>query len=379
MKILFALDSLQTGGAEKSTLDTIKHFSKDIETSVVHFYPGFDLKADYEKAGIPMYYIGLTGSRSFGKGIRRLISIIRKEKPDLVISSIMRADLMSRIAGLLTGTKTIGTLINDTYGDIRIEELRRQKLYAKFRVFWWLDKMTASIPRYYIANSLSIAKSNVKALGIARKKITVIHRGRDTSLFPEWQAPALNNKFRFVVIGRLIERKGLRELIQAMAIVKKNHKDIQLDIYGEGSFRGEMEKLVKELQLQDTVSLHGSVLNGWKKLYESHCFVLPSWYEGFSGSLIEAMIAGIPIIASDIPMNLEAANEEMAIIFKVKNVTRLAESMEKMITAYPEMMNKGKQARIYAVNNFDIKVIAHEYESFLKTIVNKTVDTAALI
>ena len=55
MKVFFTLDSLANAGTEKSTLDILSHFSKDVEVKVIYFYPGSDLKADYEKAGIPLY------------------------------------------------------------------------------------------------------------------------------------------------------------------------------------------------------------------------------------------------------------------------------------------------------------------------------------
>lgn len=379
MKVLFTLDTLANAGTEKSTLDIVSQFSKNTEAKIVHFYPGYDLKAGFEKAGIPLHFIDLKGKRSFIKGISRLVKLIRVEKPDLVISSIMRADLISRAACYITGTTLIGTLVNDSYGDIRIEELRRQKQYSKFRFFWLLDKWTSGIPAYWISNAVSIAKSNARALGIKKKRIKVIYRGRETAVFPEWHPPQPDNKFRFVFVGRLMERKGLSELLAAFSIVKEKNKNVQLDIFGEGVFRKDLEAAIGKLHLENTVTLHGAVPNGWKKLYDAHAFLFPSWYEGFSGSLIEAMITGVPIVASDIPMNLEAVDDKTALIFKVKDIDQLAFNMEKMITSYPDMIEMGKRAKQVAISRFDIKVIAHEYESFLHSVMNKTVSEENLL
>ncbi|MEO8414728.1 MAG: glycosyltransferase [Ginsengibacter sp.] len=379
MKVFFTLDSLANAGTEKSTLDILSHFSKETEVKVIHFFPGFDLKPEYEKAGIPLHYAGLTGKRSFIKGTRSLIKLIRSEKPDLIVSSIMRANFFSRFAGLITKTPVIGTFVNDSYGGIRIAEMRKKKKYAGFRFFWLMDKRTAGIPVYWISNAISIAESNARALGIKKKKIKVIYRGRETSVFPQWQPLPSGSHFRLVFVGRLLERKGLAELFEALAIIKKNHKNISLDIYGDGGFRKKLEEMRTQLHLEDTVSFHGKIPNGWKKLYEADCFVFPSWYEGFSGSLVEAMMAGIPIIASDIPMNREAVSSETALIYKVKNVNELADRIDKMITTYPAMIEMGKRARQEAIKRFDIKLIAHEYESFLEAVVNKTVNSETLI
>ncbi len=128
MKVFFTLDTLANAGTEKSTLDILSHFSKGTETKVIYFYPGEDLRKDYEKAGIALHYANLKGKRSFLTGILRLVKLIRNEKPDLIVSSILRANLISRIAGLITRTPVIGTFVNDSYGQVRIEEMKRKKL-----------------------------------------------------------------------------------------------------------------------------------------------------------------------------------------------------------------------------------------------------------
>ena len=124
MKVLFTLDTLANGGTEKSTLDIIRHFSKDTDARVVTFYPGDDLRQEYVQAGIPLIDLHLTGKRSFTTGIRKLITLIRQEKPDLVVSSILRANLISRLACYLTKTPLIGTFVNESYGEIRVREFK---------------------------------------------------------------------------------------------------------------------------------------------------------------------------------------------------------------------------------------------------------------
>lgn len=379
MKVFFTLDSLANAGTEKSTLDIISHFSKDIEVKVIHFFPGFDLKADYEKAGIPLHYVGLSGKREFIKGTRSLISLIKAEKPDLIVSSIMRANFYSRFAGIITGTPIIGTFVNDSYGALRVEEMKRKKQYLGYRIFWLLDRYTSGIPKYWISNAISIAQSNIKALGISKGKTKVIYRGRETAVFPPYQPLIDKSVFKFVFVGRLLERKGLGELLEAVNIIKEKYPHIKLDIFGDGLFRKKIESIITKLQLQDTVSLHGKVHNGWKRLYQADCFVFPSWNEGFSGALVEAMAVGIPIIASDIPMNMEAVNNNTALIYPVKDTNKLVAQMVRVIEEYPQMIEMGKRARQEAAARFDIRQIAAQYESFLKEVANGKVEKATLI
>ena len=380
MKVFFTLDTLSIGGTERSTLDIVSHFSKTTQVKVIYFYNGHELKEAYEQAGIPLHFVGLPTRKSYIKGIKELVKIIRTEKPDIIVSSIFRADLLSRIACFITGTTIIGTFVNDSYGDIRVEEHKKRKTYIKFIYSWSLDKLTSFVPKYWIANCKSIAFSNAKALGIKIDKLKVIYRGRDTAKFPVWQAPALNGKMKFVFVGRLMERKGLYELLEVAKMLHEEKLNFQLDIFGGGNMQSELQKIIDNNGLQNAITLHGTVQQGWKKIYEGHCFVFPSWYEGFSGSLVEAMITGIPIIASDISMNKEAVTDgKTALLFKVKDKQQLFDCMKKVITNYDDVFMLGKNAREEALARFDIKIIANQYEGFLKSVVNKKVDTTLLL
>jgi glycosyltransferase involved in cell wall biosynthesis len=380
MKVFFTLDSLALGGTERSTLDIVSKFSKDTTVKVVYFYPGDDLKMSYQKAGIALHDVQVKGKKNYISAIRSLIKLIKKDKPDIIVSSIARADLISRMAGLITGTPVIGTFVNDTYGSIRIQEQKERKLYLKFLVYWALDKWTALIPKYWISNCKSIAYSNGKALAIRAKKTQVIYRGRDTDQFESWAPSSTAEQFKFVFVGRLMERKGLGELLDVFIVLKKKYPHIHLDIYGAGGFGKQLLEKIEAAGVKESAILHGSVLNGFKKLYQAHCFMFPSWYEGFSGSLVEAMIAGIPIIASNITMNMEAVTDEKtALVFEVKNTQALEAKMERMILEYPQMIEMGARARKEALERFDIKVIANQYEQFLKDVVNKKVNQNQLI
>ena len=138
----------------------------------------------------------------------------------------------------------------------------------------------------------------------------------------------IDNKqgFRFVYIGRLIKIKGVLELIRALSVLRKSIPNFHLDLYGAGSLTKEIQTFAEKEQIQKHITLHGVVPNGILKLYEANCFVFPSQSEGFSGSLIEAMLTGIPIIASNIPMNLEAIESgKTALVHDAKNPEDLAE------------------------------------------------------
>jgi glycosyltransferase involved in cell wall biosynthesis len=106
-----------------------------------------------------------------------------------------------------------------------------------------------------------------------------------------------------------------------------------------------------------------------RQLLTAHCFLFPSWYEGFSGALVEAMMAGMPIIASDIPMNLEAVTDkESALIFPAKKINSLTGCMLWAIENPDRMVVLGNKARKVAIERFDIDLISNQYFQVLQKI-----------
>tara|TARA_R110002072_G_scaffold30097_11_gene94425 strand:+ start:19432 stop:20604 length:1173 start_codon:yes stop_codon:yes gene_type:complete len=390
VKILFTQDALVNAGAERSHLEILSRFADQLDVSLVYFYPKHDLKEEYKKAGIRLVFLNIPESYHFGKAIFRLVKLIRAEKPDLLVSSLWRADIITRIASIITGVPLIGTLVNDSYSPMAWKD----KKGLKYKVVHWLDRLTAGIPKHWIANAQALADSHVKTLGLDPKKISVVYRGRSVPVI----APARrgdsertkrsinkekdcfvprNDGYRFLSYGRLLERKGFQDAIQAFELVNQKYPNSSLTIYGEGPYRSNLESLITKLGLTDHVKLPGKVPNPDCLLPTAHCFLFPSWYEGFSGALVEAMMAGIPIIASDISMNLEAITDRQnAIVFPVKNIDSLKFQMQFAIEN-PELMEEfGQNARMTAIQRFDIEKIAKEYEGVLLEVFKRSVNHA---
>lgn len=126
-------------------------------------------------------------------------------------------------------------------------------------------------------------------------------------------------KDSFVFIGRVVKEKGVDELLKAFDEVKRNYPNTILNIYGEG-------ELMEE---RGNVNMCGSTNDQFKALAENEVFVLPSYQEGLSLSLLEAAMMGKKIIATNVDGNLEVIkNEETGILVPPKNVEKLADAME---------------------------------------------------
>jgi glycosyltransferase involved in cell wall biosynthesis len=365
MKVLYVLDGLANGGTENSVAMMISHFSPAVDLTVVYIHPKEDLLGVFKAAGCKLIGLGITKTFAFGKGVSRLRKIIRQEKPDLVVSSLYEASIISRIAGWMSAVPVAGTFVTDSYGNVRRAQFRGMSA-IKFHFTWLLDKITAGIPIKYFSNGKHIAESNASALGIAKSKVKIIYRGRETSQFAAWANPVSKN-FTLVNVGRMVPLKGHSLLLKGFAALRQHVPDARLILVGDGLLRSALEQEAHELQVYHSIEWKGNQINGWRAIYEGNVFVFPSAYEGFSGALIEAMLTGIPVVASDIPMNKEAIDHKVnGFLFESGNPDDLCRQLLEVHHHFDNAVAMGHAARTLALQQFDIAHIATQFEAAMQ-------------
>lgn len=365
MRVFFVIDTLANAGTENSYLKLLPKLSEDLVVTLVYLYADHSLLEAFQKSGIQVCFLDIQAKYSFYEGFNKLRHLVGREKPDVIVSSLYRSNLVSRMVCLATGVPLIGTLVNDSYNPTRIGEHKGMS-YWKFKIAWLLDKWTSFIPVFWISNSISLVQSHQYTLGINPLKTAVVYRGRN---IPKKSFEKKGELKHFIGYGRLIRRKGWTELIDAFVLVNHRYPSCSLTIYGDGPMKSELQAQISHKGLVGKVFLTGNIPNVQEKLYDYDCFVFPSWYEGFSGALVEAMAVGIPIIASEIPMNLEAIKcGENALTYPVQKSSELFDQMIYAIENPEEMAFLGKNARIEAIKRFDSEKIAMDYQAILKKI-----------
>lgn len=107
------------------------------------------------------------------------------------------------------------------------------------------------------------------------------------------------SSFCIVSVGRLVPQKGFDRLIHAVGKLRHEGKNIQLFIIGEGSERQKLENIIKRDELQDTIHLVGFMKNPYPLMDKMDLFVCSSRAEGYSLVIAEAMILGLPVISTN--------------------------------------------------------------------------------
>jgi glycosyltransferase involved in cell wall biosynthesis len=364
-KVLFVIDTLQPGGAEQSLLDIVTRFQQ-LRPVMCHIYTGDLLKQQFMDKGVRVHSVNLQKKYGFYSACKKLKAVVRTEQPDLVVACLTRSELVARIVAYTCHIPVVGTLVSDLYGKA-YNQFLSPKAKIGVALFRLLNKTTARFCKGFIANSEAIKKSNAVQLGLPPEKIEVIHRGRDSRQFTFRPHSVLPGKpVRFLNIGRLVLVKGQRDLILAFQAFLQSCPGAMLHIAGDGPERASLAALIKELQLTEQVTLLGNRNDVGTLIREYDCFVLPSRSEGFSGAVVEAMLSGLPVLASNIPANKEMIRHlETGYLFETGSVAGITGALAWFTGNRQIAGEMAAKAHEHALQHFELDAIARKWENYL--------------
>lgn len=167
-----------------------------------------------------------------------------------------------------------------------------------------------------------------------------------------------SSTFSFCLASRMVVNKGVGEAIRAYILFKKNWNQAQattLDIYGDGADVKQFKSLASG---HDDIVFHGHTTNAIAKIAASDVFILPSYQEGLSITLLEATMLGKAIIATDIDSNPEVIHDRSTgLLVKVRDVESLSEAMHELVSK-PELLHRlEKGARSNFKQEFNLETV----------------------
>ncbi len=217
-----------------------------------------------------------------------------------------------------------------------------------------------------------------KAMGVPEEKIAIIPNGIDLSEYGDLPPKgAFKKKFNIddeerivLYLGRIHRIKGIDILVRAFADVVENLDDVKLVVVGpDDGYLGELEALTKALKIEDNVLILGP-LYGKDKLeayVDADVYVLPSRYETFPMSLLEAYACSKTIVASTVGGLKELViNGTTGLLFESGNIKQLVHYISSLLDDEAEAEKMGLRGRRFVENNFSIKKIAEKLEELYR-------------
>lgn len=286
IKIAFILPTLSAGGAERILTFLAQNVNKMIFDSQLLII-GNESNAAYCTKNVTTIFLN---KKRVLFGIPSLIVFLKKNRPDIVISSIGHLN-------------TVFGLLAPFFPNCKFV-IREASVISEMGKFSNSNKLYDILAKIaYKKVDAVICQSNDMAIdfkeihNIPDKKISVINNPI-TELLPLKNKSSLNKPIKFITIGRLSKEKGHGRLLEILA---KISYPFQYTIVGSGPEKKEINEKISELGLEDFITHIPFTTEIGKVLGEHDLFLQGSYVEGFPNAVLESCVVGTPIIAFNAP------------------------------------------------------------------------------
>lgn len=348
-------------GAERWILALIKHLDSSKVESIVSVIKDDDeqdapLCREAEKLGFKTYLFEGHGKINF-KVVRQIHQFIVQEKITILHTHFYKTDIIGYLA--TRGTNCI--IVSTPHG-------WSKKMDFNLWCYERLDRIVFPFLDAVVPLSEDLC-APLKHVPLLKNKLHLIHNGVDLSEIVETQTinpDLLKQKkagnFILGYIGQLIPRKGLDILINALAEI--NDIPWRLYLIGDGSQRQELENLARQKGILERIHLMGFRKDRINFLRGFDVFVLPSRLEGIPRCLMEAMGAGVPVIASNIPGCKDLVQDQQTgLLFEVDNHAMLASLIKKILDSEKLRKKLAASAKDYVYKKYSATRMASAYEN----------------
>lgn len=352
MRILIIIDSLGSGGAERSTAVMADYMAEQNIEFTLFCLDKKDIGVQHQlqEKGYDIQFIKTKG---FYRQVKEIARFIKAGQYNVVHSVLFRSNLRTRFSKLLVKFTHLESLVNTTYSQARFNDKRvNSKALKLYKI---IDRITAKkFVDHFHSITETVKDHYIEELDLDERKFTVVYRGRQPIL-KQYVPKVKIDVPRLINVGRHEFQKGQLYLIEASKILRDGGYHFTLDIFGrEGNMTTEMKSLIQKYELEAVVNLCGFSHEVPQKLLQSDIFVFPSLYEGLGGALIEAQAAGLPIACNDIPVLREVVSENMnARLFEVEDVDSIVASLQFFLDNPEKRIDYGKKS----LENFQDKFL----------------------
>jgi L-malate glycosyltransferase len=292
-------------------------------------------------------------------GLLAIVARLRRAhwRPDVVHAHEYTAAPVAFLLGAMTRAPVI---FSEHYSGFALGSLDRGEMR---RARWAFEHARMVCPV-----SASLAR-HIQAL-TPHAAVEAVPNSVDTDVFVPNPVRRVSRPPRFITVGSLTEVKGHRHLIGALAELRQRHQPFHLDVIGDGPLRSELEALAVRLGVDDLITFHGAKAKTEvaKALQKADVFVLPSLWEALSCALLEALSAGLPVVATNVGGVPEFVTEREGQLVTPGSAGALAAGILE-VTESLERYDPG-QLRSTATARFSRKAVARQWAEVYASVAN---------
>lgn len=353
MKVSFIIPSMTKGGAERVIANLSNYFvSQGISVDIITLYHtdvGYELDSNVQLLTVDSHftdshelehnYVGFRKLIHYVKKIflnrkrkKALLKIVQESSSDVYLSFLPNPSFLLLKLRKYVKAPIIVSVRNDPKVEYRsfYHKYMMKKLYPKADGFVFQTEDAQKYFHDFLSCPSVIIPNPVNA-----KFIRPSFSGK--------------RKKEIVTVGRLVEQKNHKLLIDSFLQISSKFPDYTLRIFGDGYLKESLIQYVKEKGYSDKILFLGNKSLIEEEIYESALFVLSSSYEGLPNALIEAMCLGLPVISTDCPCGGPKSliqNHVNGILVSVNHTEELAVAMERVLSDSNYSSSLGEKATL---------------------------------
>jgi glycosyltransferase involved in cell wall biosynthesis len=344
IKIIQLVEDLKIGGAEKVISDMALGLNKaKFDVHVWCISRGGATADELQKQGVNIQILGITSYHN-PLAILKLAHRLKREKPNIIHTHGYFASVIGRMAAKCAGLPKLVNHVHSTYWDYKKRNIRMEKFLSR-----WTSRI--------ICCSEAVKDFVINSERIDPSKTSVIYNGVDV------------DRFFPLTVSSLAPHKGHVYLIEAAAKVLENFPTAKFLIIGDGVLRNKLEKQTRDLNLSSSFVFTGTRTDIPELLAALDVFVLPSSREGLGISIIEAMAAAKPVVATYTGGIPEVVlDDETGFLVAPQNPNALARAIFELLDNPEKAAEMGRRGKERVKDKFTKERMISEIENLYESL-----------
>jgi glycosyltransferase involved in cell wall biosynthesis len=345
-RIAFCITDLDAGGAERALVQIVTRLDRNRWEPFVFCLSGEgELSAVLREAGIPVVCLGAGRKRHGLRVVWELSKRLAKLRPTILQTFLYHANIAGRLAGKAARIPLIvsGIRVAEKRGPLRL----------------WFDRATGWMIARHICVSQDVAAFSAARGGLPVAKIRVIPNGVDAARLAEAQ-PADLTQFgipagsrTLLYVGRLDPQKGPFVLMAAVRELLPRYPEVHVLVVGDGPLGVKLRAWATKVGLSERVHFIGRRNDVPSLMRAAEIFVLPSLWEGLPNVVLEAMAAGVPVIASRVEgISDLLVDDRTGIVVPANSSAALVEAIDRLLSDPQHAHQMAHSAQHYVREQF---------------------------
>lgn len=360
-RLLFVITSLDYGGAEAQVVELTARFrERGWHVATVSLIEPRAYESELTAVGAELHSLGMPRGVPDPRGVARLAAIYARFRPDVVHAHMVHANVVARLARLLTPVPCLVSTVHN------VVEGGRWMTHA-YRLTDGLSEFTSNVSREGVDRYVRLGAVPAAKCAYVPNGINLRRFRRDPAARAAVRASlGVDKGFVWLAVGRFTEQKDFPNLFSAIA---SRGVRSRLWMVGDGELRAELEALAVRLGIADDVTFLGRRSDVADLMSAADGYVLSSAWEGLPMVLLEAAATGLPAVATAVGGVPQIVRPDTGRLVPAGDPAALAAAMSEVEELSPERLREmGELGRAAVMTTFDVDAVVTRWEDIYRVV-----------